>query len=122
MTSTTTLDTGTVLAAARRLRIESEAAEVGVLRQALEWCRLHEVSDELDAATWGNLPLPLAGEGAPLVAELCIAEFGTALRVSTDAGRSLLAHALEIGHRLPGSGTGSRPVTCPCGGLAGSPS
>ncbi len=101
MTSTTGLNTATVLATARRLRTESEAAEVGVLTQAIEWCRLHEVHDESDAATWGESPMPLAGEGAPYVGEFCIAEFGAALRVSTDSARSLLAHALEIGHRLP---------------------
>ncbi len=101
MTSTTGLDTATVLAAARRLRTQAEQAEVGVMRQALEWCRIHQVVDEDDAATWGNTPLPLAGPGAPMVGEFCIAEFGTALRVSTDSARSLLAHALELGHRLP---------------------
>ncbi len=101
MTTTADLDTASVLAAARRLRTESEAAEVGVMEQAMEWCRIHEVTDEDDAATWGESPAPLAGPGAPYVGEFCIAEFGTALRVSTDSARSLLAHALELGHRLP---------------------
>ncbi len=53
---------------------------------------------EADAAEAGLL---LAGEGAPLVAELCLAEFAAALGVSTDAGRALVAEALELKHRLP---------------------
>jgi hypothetical protein len=43
--------------------------------------------------------LPLAGPGAPLVAEFCIAEFALALGVSTDSGRALIADALELKFR-----------------------
>jgi len=92
---------GGVLAAARRLRAVADAAEVGVLDQAVAWCRLHEVADADQAATWGECPVPIAGQGAPLVAEFCVAEFAAVLGMSTDAGRRLLAHALELAYRLP---------------------
>ena len=44
---------------------------------------------------------PIAGEGAPLVAEFCIAELGTVLGISTTAAKKLVGHALELRHRLP---------------------
>ena len=43
----------------------------------------------------------LAGPGAPLVAEFCIAEFALAIGRSTDSGRALIAHAVEVKYRLP---------------------
>ncbi len=45
--------------------------------------------------------VPLAGEGAPEIGEYAIAEFATALGVTTDAGRRLIGHGLEIAWRLP---------------------
>ena len=44
---------------------------------------------------------PIAGQGAPLVAEFCLAELGTVLGVSTTAAKKLVGHALELRHRLP---------------------
>ena len=44
---------------------------------------------------------PIAGEGAPLVAEFCLAELGTVLGISTTAAKKLVGHALELRHRLP---------------------
>ena len=41
-----------------------------MLVQAVEWARLHEVQEgDGGAATWGDTPLPLAGDGAPLVGD-----------------------------------------------------
>ena len=40
-------------------------------------------------------------EGAPLVAEFCLAELGTVLGISTTAAKKLVGHALELRHRLP---------------------
>ena len=40
------------------------------------------------------------GEGAPLVAEFCIAEFALAIGRSTDAGRAVVAAAVELKYRL----------------------
>jgi hypothetical protein len=45
--------------------------------------------------------LTIAGEGAPLVAEFCVADLGLALGVSTDSARRLLGDALELRYRLP---------------------
>ncbi|WP_166139260.1 HNH endonuclease [Nocardioides ochotonae] len=49
----------------------------------------------------GELAVPLAGEGTPLVAEFAPMEFGAALGLSTDAARDLVGDALELAHRLP---------------------
>jgi Domain of unknown function (DUF222) len=45
--------------------------------------------------------LAIAGPGAPLVAEFCIAELALVLGMSTDAGQSYLGDALELRYRLP---------------------
>ena len=73
------------------------------MNAAAMWADQHPVDSILDAATWPGTQgeLALAGEGAPLVAEFCVAEFAVAIGVSTDAGRDLIANALEIRHRLP---------------------
>ena len=62
-------------------------------------------SRSIDAATF-TVPgceheEPIAGEGAPLVAEFCLAELGTVLGISTTAAKKLVGHALELRHRLP---------------------
>src|SRR5699024_6026964 len=44
---------------------------------------------------------PIAGEGAPLVAEFCFAELGSVLGISTVAAKRLVGQALELRHRLP---------------------
>ncbi len=44
---------------------------------------------------------PIAGQGAPLVAEFCLAELGTVLGISSTAAKKLVGHALELRHRLP---------------------
>jgi hypothetical protein len=94
-----------VLARARARRQDAHRAEVDVLSTALEWGTLHEVdpaeAERVPVATWRGTELAIAGEGAPLVEEFCVAELASALRMSHDAGRRLLAHALELGHRLP---------------------
>ena len=107
MTSgTSTLDAAAVLAAARGFRAEANAAEAGVLASAVEWAHLHLVDEVDQAATWlveggRHTGVPIAGEGAPLVAEFAVTELATALGLSTESGRTLLAHALELCHRLP---------------------
>ncbi len=102
MTSGVVIDhAAVVLAAARRHCAEADAAQLRVFLDAVEWAGLHEVTGLDAAATWGESPVPLAGVGAPLVGEFCVAEFAAALGVSTDSGRALLAAALEIPHRLP---------------------
>ncbi len=92
-----------VLAAARAASIAEQAAGVAKLVAAVEWAALHEPTGTGDAAYWweaGHM-VPLAGEGAPEIGEYAIAEFATALGVTTDAGRRLIGHGLEIAWRLP---------------------
>src|SRR3954463_131400 len=71
MTSTTmTADAAAVLAAARRLRAGANAAEAGLLAQAVAWAHLHKV-DDLDLAATvlvehgKDTGIPIAGDGAP---------------------------------------------------------
>ncbi len=103
---TQTLAASAVLASARRARAAANAAETQVLLDAVEWCRLHEVTDLEGAATLLAGPgqdtgIPIAGEGAPLVSEFAVAEFASALGLSAGSGRVLVGHALELAHRLP---------------------
>jgi len=105
-TTTTTTDAATVLAVARRLRAEANAAEAGLLAQAVAWARLHEVSDLELAATvlvehGKDTGIPIAGAGAPLVSQFAVAEFASALGLPAGAGRTLVGQALELAHRLP---------------------
>ena len=72
---------------------------------AARWADLHPPESIHSAATF-TVPgceheEPIAGEGAPLVAEFCLAELGTVLGVSTTAAKKLVGHALELRHRLP---------------------
>ncbi len=105
-TTTTELDTpADVLGFARDRRAAANAAEADVLLAAVTWAEQHPPESIHTASTWvaggGDTGLPLAGPGAPLVAEFCLAEFAAALGVSTDAGRALVAEAVELKHRLP---------------------
>ena len=63
-----------------------------LLLAAVTWAEQHPPESIDEAATWitaaGDTGLPLAGEGAPLVSEFCIAEFALAIGRSTDAGRA----------------------------------
>ncbi|MFL6107365.1 MAG: HNH endonuclease signature motif containing protein [Marmoricola sp.] len=95
-------EAGAVLASVRRTQDEVRSGEAQVLAQAVEWARLHEVDvDSSDAATWDGAPVPLAGDGAPAIAEFSIPEFTAALGMKPQAGRFFIAHALELAHRLP---------------------
>ena len=96
---------GEVLAFARDSRVAADRAEADVLLAAVTWAEQHPPESIHDAATWstrgGDCPLPLAGDGAPQVAEFCIAEFAAAIGRSTDSGRIKIAHGLELKYRLP---------------------
>ena len=66
-------------------------ADAVLLTAAVTWAEQHPPESIAEASTWitaaGDTGLPLAGEGAPLVSEFCIAEFALAIGRSTDAGR-----------------------------------
>ena len=107
-----------VLGFARDRRAVADRAEADVLFAAVTWAEQHPPESIDEAATWvcggGDTGLPLAGPGAPLVAEFCIAEFAAALGRSTDSGRALIADAVELKYRLPRLqariGSGELPV------------
>ncbi|WP_439938722.1 hypothetical protein ACS3YM_03675 [Nocardia sp. N13] len=90
--------------------------EVEVLESALAWAHAHVVTDVGDAAGWrsetvhapgsaaalfGERPLPIAGVGAPLVAEFAVVELSAVLEVSHEAALALLGDVLDLAYRLP---------------------
>src|SRR6188472_890850 len=90
-----------VLAFARDRRAAADAAEVDLLRAACAWADLHPAESIGDAVRFGDTPVPVAGPGAPLVAEFCVAEFAAAVGLPTETGKAYLGEALELRHRLP---------------------
>src|SRR3954464_7253700 len=95
-----------VLAFARACQIEADRAQSAQFTAAVIWAEQHPPESIDEAATWlagkgGDTGIPLAGEGAPLVAEFCVAEFALAIGRSTDSGRAMIAHAVEVKYRLP---------------------
>ena len=85
--------------------VAEERAAAAQLVLAARWADLHPPESIHDAAAF-TVPgceheEPIAGEGAPLVAEFCLAELGTVLGISTTAAKKLVGHALELRHRLP---------------------
>ena len=102
----TSLDTAVdaaagVLAFARDRRAAADAAEADLLRAACSWADLHPAESITDAVRFGDTPVPVAGPGAPLVAEFCVAEFAAAVGLPTETGKAYLGEALELRHRLP---------------------
>lgn len=95
-----------VLAFAREQRGAADRAEALQLRAAVDWAAMHSVDSLADAATawdpsYGDTGIPVAGPGAPLVAEFSVAELAAALGLSPDAGRAYLGEAVELRYRLP---------------------
>src|SRR5687768_12715746 len=104
---TATLTATEVIDRVRAARATAQAAAVEELEMALEWARLHPCPSQETPAHWGEVDLhgeglvPLAGPGAPWVAEFAPADLAAALGISHDAARQLVADALELAHRLP---------------------
>ncbi len=72
----------------------------------MAWAEMHPVDCIFDAATIcvpgvAQSGLTVAGPGAPLIAEFAVAEFASALGLSTAAGQNFLGHAVELRYRLP---------------------
>ena len=89
MAATQPLDTASaVLAAARDRTRPKRWPRFAQFQPAVEWAAMHSVDSLGPAAVWEG-ELPIAGEGAPLVAEFCIAEFALAIGKSTDGGRAV---------------------------------
>ena len=94
-----------LLASIKASRDLEHAEAARQLALAAAWADLHPPESIHDAASF-TVPgceheEPIAGEGAPLVAEFCVAELGTVLGISTTAAKKLIGHALELRHRLP---------------------
>ncbi len=94
-----------LLASIKASREIEDAEAARQLLLAARWADLHPPESIHSAATF-TVPgceheEPIAGEGAPFVAEFCLAELGTVLGISTTAAKKLVGHALELRHRLP---------------------
>src|SRR5919112_457328 len=95
-----------VLAAARARRAEADRAEADLLQLAVEWAVMHPAESIEEAETirlrgFGDTGIPVAGPGAPLVAEFSIAEFAAAVGLPTEAGKRYVGEAVECRYRLP---------------------
>src|SRR5690349_5498037 len=94
-----------VLALARDRKAAEDRAAADLLVVAARWADLHPPESIHDAAAFtvrgSEHEEPVAGEGAPLVAEFCLAELGGVLGTSTTAAKRLVGQALELRHRLP---------------------
>src|SRR6187200_1339131 len=90
-----------VLEHARNRRRAADAAEADLLQDAVTWADLHPAESIAVAVRFGDTPVPVAGPGAPLVAEFAVAEFAAAVGLPTETGKAYLGEALELRHRLP---------------------
>ena len=104
--STTSLDTAADTAAGVLAHARDRPPGRGRRRgrpapRRLAWADLHPAESIGDAVRFGDTPVPVAGPGAPLVAEFCVAEFAAAVGLPTETGKAYLGEALELRHRLP---------------------
>ncbi|WP_168218552.1 HNH endonuclease signature motif containing protein [Nocardioides eburneiflavus] len=94
-----------LLATIRSAREDENRAAAQQLALAARWADLHPPESIHSAASFtvpgSQHEEPIAGEGAPLVAEFCCAELGTVLGITSTAAKKLIGHALELRHRLP---------------------
>jgi hypothetical protein len=94
-----------LLVAAKERRRIADAAEAELLELACAWADAHPPESIHDAAAF-QVPgtereEQIAGDGCPLVAEFCVAEFGAVLGMSTVSAKHMIGQALELRHRLP---------------------
>src|SRR5919112_357303 len=95
-----------LLAFARDQRAAADAAEANLVQAAVAWAVMHpaesvEDAETIDVRSFGDTGIPVAGPGAPLVAEFSIAEFAAAIGLPTEAGKRYVGHAVELRYRLP---------------------
>ena len=87
----------------------TERSDEELLQAAVVWAVQHP-AESLEAAEvfrpsgyaggFGDTAVPVAGPGAPLVAEFSVAEFAAAVGLSTEAGKRYVGHAVELRYRL----------------------
>ncbi|RLV48874.1 HNH endonuclease [Nocardioides mangrovicus] len=98
--------TSGILDRARAAHQTELAAAADLLAAAAAWGEAHPCPTGTPPAGWGAPDLhgeglvPLAGDGAPLVAEFAPAELGAHLGLTTDAAARLIGEGLELKHRL----------------------
>src|SRR5262249_3312504 len=96
-----------VLDRARDALMARRRADADLLFAALDWALSHPATSSHDVAGWGEVDLygegflPLAGDGAPLVAEFAPCALAAELGWATDAAKRLMGDALELECRLP---------------------
>jgi hypothetical protein len=98
-------DASGVLSLARDRRATADRAEADLLQLAVQWAIMHPAESIEDAETivhrhFGDTGIPVAGSGAPLVAEFSIAEFAAAVGLGTETGKRYVGHAVELRYRL----------------------
>ena len=95
------LDRAASALAARR------AADIALLVAAVEWAEANPAGPGVEPSGWGDADLfgegflPLAGEGAPSVAEFAPVELGAVLGWTAAGAQVLMGDGLEIKWRLP---------------------
>lgn len=102
---TTTLTPTKVIDRVHTARVNEHAAAVEQLELAVHWALLHPCPATERPAHWGEpsieeTVIPLAGPGAPLVAEYAPAALAAALNIPLDTARHLIADGLELTYRL----------------------
>ncbi|GHJ57502.1 hypothetical protein NOK12_00220 [Nocardioides sp. OK12] len=92
-----------VLAHARSQRAARDAAEVAMYEATCTYAAMHTTFDPTHAAVLPgtDMPVAIAGPGAPRVSEFAIIEYGTAIGLSADAAVRYVAHVVETRYRLP---------------------
>jgi hypothetical protein len=107
MATATTLTPTEVIDRVRAARKAQQQAAVEEIELALEWARLRPCPMTKPPPAGGEADLhdeglvPLAGPGAPWVAEFAPVHLAAALGITQDSGRQLIADALELAYRLP---------------------
>ncbi|HSV38356.1 MAG TPA: HNH endonuclease signature motif containing protein [Nocardioidaceae bacterium] len=104
MTGGTTIEDDTasvVLSSLRWVRQDELSVQAEKLALAVSYAAMNSSDSIVDAACFGDSPVPVAGPGAPLVAEFAVAEFAAALGLPTETGKYYLGEAVELAHRLP---------------------
>src|SRR5919112_1356694 len=96
-----------LLTFARERRAVADAAEADLLRAAVQWAVIHPAESIEEAETiveraFGDTGIPVAGPGAPLLAEFSVAEFAAAVGMGTEAGKRYVGQAVECRYRLEG--------------------
>jgi hypothetical protein len=95
-----------LLGFARGRRVQAGRAEADLMQAAVAWAVMHPAESIHDAETvhlrsFGDTGIPVAGPGAPLVAEFSVAELAAAIGLGTEAGKRYVGQAVELRYRLP---------------------